>query len=40
MPTLIPVMYALARCGQRPYVRRPMTSSATIATAIATPVLE
>src|SRR6185436_18786992 len=40
IPTLIPVMYALARCGHRPYVRRPMMSSATIATAMAAPVLE
>src|SRR5882672_3706668 len=28
IPTLMPVMYALAGCGQWPYVRRPMTSSA------------
>src|SRR5512138_1077165 len=38
IPTLMPVMYALAGCGQRPYVRRPITSSAAIATRIATPV--
>src|SRR5687768_12825218 len=25
IPTLIPVIYALARCGHRPYVRRPRT---------------
>src|ERR1043166_3700595 len=28
MPTLMPVMYALAGCGHLPYVSRPMISSA------------
>ncbi len=36
----MPVMYALAGCGQWPYVSRPMTSSAAIATRIAMPVRE
>ena len=38
MPALMPLMYALAGCGQAPYVSRPMTSSAPIAVTMATPV--
>src|SRR5437773_85950 len=40
MPTLMPVMYALAGCGHLPYVSFPITSSAAMATRIATPVRE
>src|ERR1043166_236106 len=40
MPTLMPVMYALAGCGHLPYVSRPMISSAPMATRIAVAVRE
>src|SRR5688572_9858994 len=38
MPALMPLMYALAGCGQTPYVTRPSTSSATMAVAMASAV--
>jgi len=40
MPTLIPEMYALARCGHRPHNTRPKTISMPIAVVIASIVLD
>src|SRR6185369_7746840 len=38
MPTLMPVMYALARFGNLPYINRPNASSSSMAVAMASAV--